>query len=103
MSSFRPFTCFLIHLLSPPNSEAFGWLQPQYLRFQCSTYSFFMSKLKMILDKIGVDGTKYGSHSFRRGGASFAFESGVPLELIKVMGNWKLDAVLLYLTVPLHL
>ena len=88
---------------APANSQSFCWVQPRFLKFQCFTYSFFMSKLKGILNKIGVDSTKYGSHSFRRGGASFAFESGVPLELIKVMGDWKSDAVLLYLTVPLHL
>ncbi len=92
------FTC-----AAPPYSQAFCWVHPQTVRFQAFTYPFFMSKLKGVLGRIGVDSSSYGSHSFRRGGASFAFESGVPIELIKVMGDWKSDAVLLYLTVPLNL
>ena len=32
------------------------------------------------------------------GGASHAFQSGVPLELIKILGDWKSDAVFMYLT-----
>ena len=46
----------------------------------------------------------YASHSFRgRGEALFAFQSGVPIELIKMLGHWKSDSVLLYLTVPLSI
>ena len=36
-------------------------------------------------------------HSFRRGGASFAFECNVPAELIKFQGDWRSDAYLVYL------
>ena len=35
------------------------------------------------------------------GGASHAFQSGVPVELIKILGDWESDAVFRYLTVPL--
>ena len=35
--------------------------------------------------------------------ASFAFQSGVPVQLIKMLGDWKSDSVLLYLTVPLSI
>lgn len=35
---------------------------------------------------------RYTGHSFRRGGATYAFRSGVPGELIQVMGDWKSDA-----------
>ena len=38
---------------------------------------------------------------FVGGGASHAFQSGVPVELIKILGDWKSDAVFMYLTVPL--
>ena len=37
------------------------------------------------------------------GGASFAFQAGIPLELIKLLGDWKSNAVMLYLTVPMHI
>ena len=45
----------------------------------------------------------YSSHSFRRGGAFFAYQSGVPLQLIKLLGDWKSDSVLLYLTALLNI
>ena len=35
------------------------------------------------------------------GGASFAFQAGIPLKLIKILGDWYLDTVLFYLTLPL--
>ena len=34
-------------------------------------------------------------------GASFAYQSGVPLELIKALDDWRSDTVLIYLTMPL--
>ena len=57
--------------------------------------------MSAILSAIGPSAKDYACHFFRRGGASFAFYSGVPVELIKMLGDWHSDAVLLYLTVPL--
>jgi hypothetical protein len=37
------------------------------------------------------------SHSFRRGGATWALENGVPGEIIKALGDWKSTAYLSYL------
>ena len=42
---------------------------------------------------LGYDPAKYAGHSFRRGGVSYAFQVGVPLELIKITGDWKSNAV----------
>jgi integrase len=36
------------------------------------------------------------SHSFRRGGATWALENGVPGEIIKVLGDWQSSAYLCY-------
>ena len=36
-------------------------------------------------------------HAFRRAGASWAFQNGVPLEFIKKHGTWKSDAIHTYL------
>ena len=55
------------------------------------------------MENIGLDPTSYAGHSFRRGGASFAFQSGILVGMIKLLGDWKSDAVLLYLTVPLKM
>ena len=34
----------------------------------------------------------------REVGASFAFQGGVPIELIKILSDWHLDAILLYIS-----
>jgi len=41
--------------------------------------------------------TDISCHSFRRGGATWALSSGVPGEVIKVMGDWKSSAYLAYI------
>ena len=83
--------------------HAFSWIDHKSLLVHCLTYRSFLAKLKTCLGLLGYDTTKYAGHSFRRGGASFAFQAGVPVELIKMLGDWKSDSVLLYLTVPLHI
>lgn len=40
---------------------------------------------------------RYSSHSLRIGGATAAMQGGATLEQIKAVGDWKSDAVLLYL------
>lgn len=39
----------------------------------------------------------YSSHSFRRGGATFAFASHAPPAFIKAQGDWQSEAYLVYL------
>ena len=61
------------------------------------TYYMFNSFLKYLIRTIGLNPSDYSTHSFRRGGATFAFQSNVPAELIKHHGDWKSDAYLVYL------
>jgi hypothetical protein len=61
------------------------------------TYSQFTSFLSKVISAIGLDPKLYSPHSFRRGGASFAFECSIPAELIKLQGDWRSDAYLVYL------
>ena len=57
----------------------------------------------------GLDPKLYAGNSFRRargggggvGSASFAYQSGIPIELIKALGDWLTDTILIYLTMPL--
>ena len=44
------------------------------------------------MKKCGLDWKRYSGHSFRRGGATFAFNLGVNSELIQYMGDWASDA-----------
>ena len=69
--------------------------------------SAFVSILRSHLASLGFDPKLFAGHSFRRGRASFAYQSGVPTELIKALGDWRSYTILIYLrgmplTVRLH-
>lgn len=61
----------------------------------------FSSSLETTIKDIGLDPRNYFPHSFRRGGATYAYQSGVPDHLIKLHGDWRSDAHKLYLSLPL--
>ena len=84
-----------------PSDQAFCWRDSFYGTNRVFTYRDFMLSLRTFLSSIGLASSQYGSHSFRRGGASFALEAGIPLDVIAVMGDWKSDALYLYLHMPL--
>jgi hypothetical protein len=65
-------------------------------------YPFMQKFLKTCVNQIGLDGSKFSSHSFRRGGATWAFKSQVPSELIKVQGDWASQAYMRYLDFSLE-
>lgn len=65
------------------------------------TYSKFMHQLRFLLCEIGENPKKFGTHSFRRGGATLAFRAGASPDLIKVHGDWKSDAYQKYVEVSL--
>lgn len=72
-----------------PSSTGLGPHPVMYHRFQ--------TMLRELISVLGLDPRAYSSHSFRRGGASFAFSVGVPGELIQRHGDWRSDAYKLYL------
>ena len=59
--------------------------------------SEYISFLRKKLKKCGLNPQLYSGHSLRRGGATWAFRSGVPTELIKHHGDWASDSYMLYL------
>ena len=61
------------------------------------TFSLFSSFLARVVTALGLDPQAYSPHSFRRGGATFAFECNVLAEHIKFQGDWSSDAYLVYL------
>ncbi|CAC5418430.1 unnamed protein product [Mytilus coruscus] len=61
------------------------------------TYSTFLHMLKHSLSQLKLDTSGYSSHSFRRGGATFALECGVSSDLIQAQGDWKSEAYKGYL------
>lgn len=66
-------------------------------RLQCVTEFRFVRVLRCMLDKAGFEAASFSGHSFRRGGATFAFRARVPGELIKLQGDWSSEAYLRYL------
>jgi hypothetical protein len=67
------------------------------------TYQEFMKNLKGALKAVGTDPDLYAGHSFRRGGATWALEIGIPIPAIKALGDWKSDAYLRYIQVDMKL
>jgi hypothetical protein len=57
----------------------------------------FSNFLAKALAAIDLEPRLFSPHSFRRGGATFAFECSIPRELIKLQGDWRSDACLTYL------
>ena len=52
-----------------------------------NTHSAFTDKLRKVLSHAGFPANKFSGHSFRRGGASYAFRCGAPVELISLQGR----------------
>ncbi|MEW8545902.1 MAG: hypothetical protein AB2693_20460, partial [Candidatus Thiodiazotropha sp.] len=61
------------------------------------TQKQFTDKLQVCLTHIGLDSSKYSGHSLRRGGASYALKCGLPIDLIKIQGDWRSNACERYL------
>ena len=53
--------------------------------------------LSEALTALGLNAKEYGFHTFRRSGASLAFNLSVPVQYIKAHGTWASDAVWAYL------
>ena len=63
------------------------------------TFAHVNSFLARVIKSVGLDSTCYSPHSFRRGGATFAFEAHVPSELIKAQGDWRSDCYFIYVCI----
>ena len=61
------------------------------------TQEIFTTKLRDCLLKLGYEATDFTTHSFRRGGASFGLQCGLPPDLIKLQGDWSSNAYERYL------
>jgi hypothetical protein len=73
-----------------------------FTRRSCVTYRSLVKKLRSWLEKLGLDPLAFGTHSLRRGGATYAAQAGADHLLIKDHGDWKSDAYLVYLSLSLE-
>ena len=61
------------------------------------THSEFVTHLRSCLHQLGFNSALYSGHSRRKGRASFALQCGIPVELIKLQGDWVSNAYERYL------
>jgi len=85
-----------VALGSGPQTALFLWKTPGARAVRPMTHGVFVTGFKQLVKLLGLDWTKFSGHSFRRGGATFCFNLGVDPNLIKMLGDWKSDAYLLY-------
>ena len=60
------------------------------------TYRQFCTFLSRVVSRLHLDPSLFSPHSFRRVGATFAFDCHI-YEIIKLQGDWQSDAYLVYL------
>ena len=90
------FLAFRLSQGAPPDGPAFVY--PQSGLFLALTSSQFIKHFKSSL-QTRYDVSQLAAHSFRRGGASWAYQAGVPIDLIRQLGDWRSNAYTLY-TLP---
>ena len=67
----------------------------------CLTAQTFRSSIQSLVFHISLDPSNYSGQRLRHGSATFAFQCGIPVELINMQGNWRLDTYFLYLMILL--
>ena len=63
----------------------------------------FLKSVSSLLSRAGLDSSQYSGHSFRRGGAQSAYDTGLPIDDLQLIGRWKsLDVARRYFGLTLH-
>lgn len=65
------------------------------------TYYMFQKRFRYILSELGYDSSKFSSHSFRRGFATFAFRSNIAADEIQILGDWHSDVYKRYISLSI--
>ena len=85
---------------APPAAAAFGYSRAGG-SYSPVTHTLLVATTKAYAKCIGMNPSEVAGHSFRRGGATFAFHVGVPDMLIKLQGIWASAAYQGYIDLPL--
>lgn len=99
-----PFTALYVYLGVTRSRPATEWLFGRLDgkgRWRPMTDEWMMKRVRELLAQScpGIDTSRYGTHSFRRGGATYALRVGVSPVLIKMMGDWKSECFYEYCSV----
>ena len=97
-SPLCPVTAYLSMVAAiPAPSQSPAFVLPLKGKLVPIVYSVFHKVLRACISQIGGKPKDYSSHSFRRGGATYAFSTGVRGEMIQTQGDWVSDAYKRYL------
>ncbi|XP_033729484.1 uncharacterized protein LOC117318630 [Pecten maximus] len=88
--------------LNPARPRAPAFLKTTGKKIVPFCYPQFQQRLRELIHSVGLDAASFSSHSFRRGGATWAFSLGIPGELIQVQGDWASDAYKTYISFSLE-
>ena len=80
----------------PPDAPAWAYID-QSGQLKVPTPASVRSRLHSLISALGLSTSDFNTHSLRRSGASHLLSAGVPLEVIKILGDWKSDSVFRYL------
>ncbi|KAK3264649.1 hypothetical protein CYMTET_26627 [Cymbomonas tetramitiformis] len=78
--------------LTPAEPESPAFLWKSRCRTVPMTHGVFVGEVKKLIRRIGLDPSQYSGHSFRRGGATVAFNLGVDHLSIKLQRDWVSNA-----------
>ncbi len=78
------------------NSPLFSCINKSGSLYVITQYSL-RTHLHQIMVKLGLNPNTHTFHTFRRSGASFAFQNKVPIQDIQSHGTWSSDAVWTYI------
>ena len=98
-SPFCPVVAYeqvLAHIQVDAGGPAFIFQHQGHVKLLTGT--IFVDTFRKVLRAGGVpEASRFTGHSFRRGGATWAFQAGIPGELIQICGDWSSDAYKQYL------
>ena len=83
--------------LFPLHADAPMFCVPQGTGYVSLSEAKVRKVLASVLASLGIDNTGLTFHTFRRSGASFAFQNNVPVHEIKKHGTWAGDSVWRYI------
>ena len=87
-----------LHRVPAPGNFPVFLIKDSCSFFQPPLSSHFARVIKTLVSMLNLDTKVYSPPSFRRGGATFAFQAGAHPLFIKCLGDWSSDAYLIYLT-----
>lgn len=101
MSPLNPVAAwdYMVFKIPTSSPDAPAFLIPHGNTLRSMTHASFTKKLKDFISLAGLNPRDYSGHSLRRGGCTFAFQAGVPVDLIRTHGDWRSDAYQQYLEI----